>query len=345
MRGRLEPGHAVGLHPRPGRLLGRRIRLAVTRGRAQPLRPVHHRDRRARHSFHPPPVAARRRVPAADHPRLARLDCGVPQGDRAADQPGVRARRGRLPRGLPVAAGVWLLRQAHSHGLGRREDRPGLGDVDAAPGLRPLRRPGRRLGRRRDHADRPKRGPLRGHPPQHADRAAHAGVPEEPDGRRAARAGSVGRSPEVGHRLFQAAVHPAADAGLRAGRFAGGAVGVDRREVLGVGRLRRPSGERVHPGRAARQRDGLLGDRHRRVLGPLVLGELQGLGANGPCRIAHGRRGFPRRDPGCSAVSGASRSTTSRTGQTMPRGGHFAAFEQPELFVEDVRAFFATVRA
>jgi pimeloyl-ACP methyl ester carboxylesterase len=29
---------------------------------------------------------------------------------------------------------------------------------------------------------------------------------------------------------------------------------------------------------------------------------------------------------------------------TMPRGGHFAAFEQPGLFVEDVRAFFATVR-
>ena len=28
----------------------------------------------------------------------------------------------------------------------------------------------------------------------------------------------------------------------------------------------------------------------------------------------------------------------------MPRGGHFGAFEQPELFVEDVRAFFATLR-
>lgn len=28
----------------------------------------------------------------------------------------------------------------------------------------------------------------------------------------------------------------------------------------------------------------------------------------------------------------------------MPRGGHFAAFEQPELFVEDVRAFFDTLR-
>ncbi|EKF22431.1 alpha/beta hydrolase fold family protein [Mycolicibacterium hassiacum DSM 44199] len=29
---------------------------------------------------------------------------------------------------------------------------------------------------------------------------------------------------------------------------------------------------------------------------------------------------------------------------TMPRGGHFAAFEQPELFVEDVSAFFDTLR-
>jgi pimeloyl-ACP methyl ester carboxylesterase len=28
----------------------------------------------------------------------------------------------------------------------------------------------------------------------------------------------------------------------------------------------------------------------------------------------------------------------------MPRGGHFAAFEQPGLFVDDLRAFFATVR-
>jgi epoxide hydrolase len=29
---------------------------------------------------------------------------------------------------------------------------------------------------------------------------------------------------------------------------------------------------------------------------------------------------------------------------TMPRGGHFAAMEQPELFVEDVRKFFRTIR-
>ncbi|MEE2679026.1 MAG: epoxide hydrolase, partial [Myxococcota bacterium] len=29
----------------------------------------------------------------------------------------------------------------------------------------------------------------------------------------------------------------------------------------------------------------------------------------------------------------------------MPRGGHFAALEQPELLVEDIRAFFRRFRA
>lgn len=28
----------------------------------------------------------------------------------------------------------------------------------------------------------------------------------------------------------------------------------------------------------------------------------------------------------------------------MPRGGHFAAFEEPELLVDDVRKFFRTLR-
>ena len=28
----------------------------------------------------------------------------------------------------------------------------------------------------------------------------------------------------------------------------------------------------------------------------------------------------------------------------LPRGGHFAALEQPDLFTDDVRTFFRTVR-
>ena len=28
----------------------------------------------------------------------------------------------------------------------------------------------------------------------------------------------------------------------------------------------------------------------------------------------------------------------------MPRGGHFAALEEPQLYIEDVRKFFGSVR-
>jgi len=36
--------------------------------------------------------------------------------------------------------------------------------------------------------------------------------------------------------------------------------------------------------------------------------------------------------------------TDIRHWREMPKGGHFVAFEQPALFVEDVRAYFRTLR-
>ena len=36
--------------------------------------------------------------------------------------------------------------------------------------------------------------------------------------------------------------------------------------------------------------------------------------------------------------------TDIRHWSEMTKGGHFAAFEQPEAFVQDVRTFFATLR-
>jgi len=36
--------------------------------------------------------------------------------------------------------------------------------------------------------------------------------------------------------------------------------------------------------------------------------------------------------------------TDIRHWSEMPKGGHFAAFEQPALFVDDVRTFFRTLR-
>ena len=59
--------------------------------------------------------------------------------------------------------------------------------------------------------------------------------------------------------------------------------------------------------------------------------------------------GCPRVWPGtrrtCSpaaVVGGAAHNVTRWT--DLPRGGHFAAMEQPELFAADLWEFFATVR-
>jgi len=40
----------------------------------------------------------------------------------------------------------------------------------------------------------------------------------------------------------------------------------------------------------------------------------------------------------------AERSLNLKQWSTPPRGGHFAAMEEPELYVEDVRSFFRTLR-
>ncbi len=73
---------------------------------------------------------------------------------------------------------------------------------------------------------------------------ADMGEPTDEDKQALARARLL---PQVGHRLCQAAVDPAADPRLRVGGFARRAAGVDRREVLVVDGLRRSSGERADP--------------------------------------------------------------------------------------------------
>lgn len=75
-------------------------------------------------------------------------------------------------------------------------------------------------------------------------------------------------------------------------------------------------------------------------------------GGRSPRRSASGRW-IRRRDwrPGSSrsfgpgVIATAIRRASSRAaGTDMPRGGHFAAMQQPELYIADLRRFFATVR-
>ncbi|MFV2039103.1 MAG: alpha/beta fold hydrolase, partial [Acidimicrobiales bacterium] len=69
----------------------------------------------------------------------------------------------------------------------------------------------------------------------------------------------------------------------------------------------------------------------------------RGSGSGGKVQVPTGVASFPKeilRSPRrwCEEVYNITHWTT------MPKGGHFAAFEQPELYIEDVRSFFATIR-
>ena len=64
----------------------------------------------------------------------------------------------------------------------------------------------------------------------------------------------------------------------------------------------------------------------------------------GRSRCRPGSRCSPRRSCRRCGAGSSDSTPTSGTGPSMPRGGHFAAFEQPELFVDDVRTCFRQFR-
>ena len=65
--------------------------------------------------------------------------------------------------------------------------------------------------------------------------------------------------------------------------------------------------------------------------------------AQAPQHGADGRRASPRPRTSPSGA-GPSARTTSCTGPSSTRGGHFAALEVPDLLVADVRKFFRGIR-
>ena len=110
----------------------------------------------------------------------------------------------------------------------------------------------------------------------------------------------------------------AADAGLRSCRLAGRPARLDRREVQGVDRRRaRPAGGRGRPRPAAHQCQPLLVHQHRRIVGPVLLGEHaleRAAGRRHPTCRPDGRCSTRRRSSGgCSTPS-----TSTSTGPTSP---------------------------
>ena len=64
----------------------------------------------------------------------------------------------------------------------------------------------------------------------------------------------------------------------------------------------------------------------------------------GPVKVPTAFAAFPKERFGAPPRSVLAREFNLVRYTGMPRGGHFAALEQPTLFVEDVRTFFRTVR-
>ncbi len=206
--------------------------------------------------------------------------------------------------------------------------------------LRALRRPGRRLGRAgldraRPPRPRPSRRPLASTIPLPPLRSA-----ERPDRGGARRPRPPEGVPGQGDGLLDRAGDQTADGRLRPHRLARRAVRLDRREVPRLVGLRRPPGELLQPRRAARQRDGLLAERDRRLLGAPLLGELRHRlrrrSRRSPTPTAY--VAYPREIFRLSERLARTRFTDLRYYARPERGGHFAALEVPETFLAEVRA-------
>ena len=102
--------------------------------------------------------------------------------------------------------------------------------------------------------------------------------------------------------------------------------------------------------RRSRQRHALLADQHRDLLGAPLLGHhaqstgrrlLRRQGRQDPGR----RERLPRRDLCRRRRAGRRRRIpSSSTTTSLPKGGHFAAWEQPALFMAEMRAAFKSLR-
>jgi hypothetical protein len=169
------------------RAIGDGRQLAHARGEAEYAATLHHRDRWARHPFHPCALAARGRAAACRQPRLARLDHRAAEDHRSTDRShGTwRQRIGRFSCGDPIDAGLRVSGKPASTGWPRAH-RPGLGRTDGATRLHPVRHARRRLGcicRRPDGLAGT--GRIARHPHQHAVHCPRRHRPGRP-GRRPA---------------------------------------------------------------------------------------------------------------------------------------------------------------
>ena len=290
-------------------------------------------------SLHPPEVEGRERDAARADPRLARVDLRVQQSDRSAHRPGEvrRPRRGRLHVVAISLPGFGFSEQPKDRGYSPEK----MADIIAKLMAR--------LGYTRYGAQGGDWGGIISRIIAINDAQHVAGLhlnfciaPAPPGGGRFARR----RCPQAEVKLMNETQRAhgerarlpadsgdeAADARCRADRFTRRTRIVDRREVPRLVRLRRQHREPLHQGRPAHEHHDLLGHRNgasstriyyeNRVAPPV---QRTGDACRRPARCSRRRSPRPR-------GSGWRRATTWCRWTPMPRGGHFAALEQPDCW-------------
>ena len=141
--------------------------------------------------------------------------------------------------------------------------------------------------------------------------------------------------------------HAPANPELWPDRFSGGACGLDRREISRLVRLRRRCRERLHPRPDARQHQLLLVHWRDRIVVLYLLFPRSPTLDDSRWRRRHGAdrlRRISKGDAHPPRSLAEPMFTNIRRWTVMPKGGHFAAMEQPEALAQDVRAFFRSLR-
>ena len=224
----------------------------------------------------------------------------------------------------------------------------GLGGADGPARLRPLRRPGRRLGlggddRRSARQDRTHLAGIHLNMVSARPRIRPTTIDRPSRSRRRSPRSTYYGERDSGYSKQQSTRPQTLGYGLV--DSPAGAVRVDPGEVLGLDRLRRrsrrPPSAPTHP----RQRDALLAARHAAPRRPGCTGRASPAYApREPVGCRPGASIFPKEIFRPSRRWAERQFTDIRYWNELDRGGHFAAFEQPELFVDEVRAFFRLVR-
>ena len=283
--------------------------------------------------------------------RLARVGLGVPQDHPDADRPRALRRRParRLHRGRAVAARLRLLLHAGPAALRHHGDRRRLRDPhDGCPRLPPLRRAGRRLGRLHHLAAR--RSPTRSGWPASTSTssrcAATCPARRDPTPEERAYLDDLGAwlREETGYQWIQGT----------------------KPQTLAFGLTDSPAGLAAWIVEKFRSWSDCGGDVERRFTKDELLTNITLYWVTGainssfwpyyarfhsPWPIADGQRievptayaAFPKeivRPP----RSWAERVYNIHRWTVMPSGGHFAALEEPQALVDDLRAFFRDLR-